>query len=466
MKFIGRENELRSLARLRSRANTIAVIYGRRRVGKSLLIQQFLKDQKALFFEGLEGQSTRRQLRNFVIQLNHQTGRSFLVSKSWSEAFLSLEEVLKESPAWVVLDEFQWMGNYRSQIVSELKMAWDQYLSRIPNVSLILCGSIASFMTKKVIKSRALYGRTDLVIHLREFLLSESRLMLPEYGLQELLDAQAILGGVPKYLELLKGYSSLYTALDELAFSENGYLTDEFDRIFISHFASNDDYAKIIDALAQRPYGLYRKELASNARLDIGGGLTDHLFNLESAGFIHSIYPIDKSANSRLVKYYLSDAYLRFYYAFIKPNLSQIRNGPDLRFSALAQQAHFQSWRGTAVEHICRQHAHRIAEILGFSGIDYRVGPYFRPPQKDRRGVQIDLIFDRDDHILNLCEIKTSKGVIKSSILEEIESKRSILQDIYPRHTISPVLIYDGELAPAVARSPMITHKIEVCSLI
>jgi AAA+ ATPase superfamily predicted ATPase len=466
MQFIGRENELSSLATLRSRGNTIAVIYGRRRVGKSLLIRHFLRRQQAPFFEGLEGQSTQRQLRNFIIQLNHQTGRSFLVPKSWTEAFLSLETVLKESPAWVVLDEFQWMGNYRSQIVSELKMAWDQYLSRIPNVSLILCGSIASFMTKKVIKSRALYGRTDLVIHLREFLLAESHLMLPEYGMQELLDAQAILGGVPKYLELLKGHSSLYTALDQLAFSETGYLTDEFDRIFISHFASNDDYARIIDALAQHPYGLYRKELSAYANIDIGGGLTNHLFNLESAGFIHSIYPIDKSTNSRLIKYYLSDAYLRFYYAFIKPNLSQIKNGPNLKFSTLAQQPLFQSWRGTAFEHICRQHASKIAEILGFSGVNYRVGPYFRPPQKNRRGVQIDLIFDRDDNILNLCEIKTSRGVIKSGVLEEIESKRSILQDIYPRHTISPVLIYDGQLSKELERSPMITHKIEACNLI
>ena len=247
MVFVGRDEELKALSELKSKDNAIAVIYGRRRIGKSFLIRHYLKDSSVLYFEGLEGQPKKQQLRNFILQLNHQTGRHFPYVKSWSEAFFSLEEVLKFKPSWIVLDGFQWMANYRSEIVSELKMVWDQYLSLIPKVSLILCGSISSFMTTKVIKSKSMYGRTDKIIHLKEFNLSESSRMIPAYGFQELLDAQMMLGGIPKYLELIRDFPSLYTAIDELGFKVNGYFVDEFDRIFVSHFGHNEDYIKYLE---------------------------------------------------------------------------------------------------------------------------------------------------------------------------------------------------------------------------
>lgn len=466
MSFIGRDKELASLHSLHTKAHSLTVIYGRRRVGKSALIRESLAGHEALYFEGLEGLPKRQQLNNFILQLNHQTNSTFAKVGSWSEAFLALEKVLKQKPAKIVLDEFQWMANYRSEIVSELKMVWEQYLSKIPTVSLILCGSIASFMTLKVVKSKAFYGRTDKVIHLKEFSLRESKQMLCAYGVQELLDAQMILGGVPKYLELVKGYPSLYTALDDLAFSDNGYFVDEFDRIFVSHFARNDSYQKVVDALAKHPYGLFRKELTKVANIDAGGGLTNLLLNLESAGFISSIHPVDKSSGSRIIKYYLSDAYLRFFYAFIKPHLLQIKQGPVLSFNALAQQSLFQSWRGRAFENLCRQHAGNIAHILGFSGINYRVGPYFRAASGDTPGIQVDLVFDRDDNVLTLCEMKSSQSPIGISVLEELERKRSTIQQKYPRHSIQTVLIYNGRLSSELEKSPYIYKKISATELI
>lgn len=466
MNFIGRENELQALSGLKSKKNAIAVIYGRRRIGKSFLIREFLKNSEAIHFEGLEGQSKKQQLKNFILQLNHQTDSHFAHVKSWSEAFLYLEKVLKVKPAWIVLDEFQWMGNYRSEIVSELKMVWDQYLSHIPNVSLILCGSIASFMTSKVIKSKSMYGRTDKIIHLKEFNLSESRKMVPAYGIQELLDAQMIFGGVPKYLELVRDFPSLYTAIDELGFKENGYFVNEFDRIFVSHFGQNEDYKKIIDALAKHPYGLFRKEIIQESGIDAGGGLSNHLKNLESAGFISIIHPVDKSVNTHILKYYLSDAYLSFYYAFIKPNKAQISRGPSLTFSALAQQGSFHNWRGRAFERLCQQHSTKIAEILGFPGINYRMGPYFRAPKERTPGIQIDIIFDRDDNVLTLCELKTSRSLIGTEVIDEIEHKKEMLKITYPRHTIQPVFIYDGRISNDLMNSPYIYKKINAVELI
>ncbi len=466
MKFIGREKELKSLSDLKSKSNTITVIYGRRRIGKSFLIRKFLKESKVLYFEGLEGQSKKQQLKNFILQLNHQTNNNFVPAKSWSEVFLSLEKVLKNNPAWIVFDEFQWMANYRSEIVSELKMVWDQYLSRIPNVSLILCGSIASFMTTQVVKSKSMYGRTDKIIHLKEFSLSESRKMLPSYGIHELLDAQMMLGGIPKYLELIQGFPSLYAAIDELGLRQNGYFVDEFDRIFVSHFGRNEDYKKIITLLAKHPYGLFRKDIIKKSGIDAGGGLSKQLDNLESAGFISIVHPIDKSTNTRILKYYLSDAYLNFYYSFIKPNINQINNGPSQNFSTLIQQGFFYNWKGRAFENLCQQHSLKIAKILGFSGINYRVGPYFRAQKGKNPGIQIDLIFDRDDYVLTLCEMKTSRSVIGTDVIEEIELKRETLQKIYPRHTIQSVLIYDGKISKNLMNSPYIYRRIDVTELI
>jgi AAA+ ATPase superfamily predicted ATPase len=463
--FIGREREL---AQLRSTLDqsrpSISVIYGRRRVGKSALIRKALEGRPAFFFEGLENQATSEQISNFCLQFSKQTGRSAGEEEptSWRQAFLLLEPVLRNSPACIVLDEFQWMANYRGAIVSDLKMVWEQYLAQIPGVSLIMCGSIASFMLRKVVKGSALYGRTDRVIHLREFSLSETAQMLPHYGTDELLDAYMILGGIPKYQELLASYPSLYLAIEELGFRENGFLVDEFDRIFVSHFGRNEAYARIVGALAKHPYGLFRKALAKTASVDLGGGLTRNLDDLESAGFIRAIRPIAKPSNTKLIKYILSDAYLRFYYALMRPELSVIKSGHStLRFASLVQKPTFHSWRGRAFEMTCMRHAPLIAQALGFHGIEYEFGPFFRASSSDTRGVQVDLVFNRADNVLTLCEMKCARRPIGKAAIDEIEARAFLLRDAFPRKTIQNVLLYHGAITSAVSHSPYLYRALD-----
>jgi len=463
--FVGREREITLLRATVDRPKpSVAVVYGRRRVGKSALIAKALEGRPALFFEGLENQATSKQLSNFDLQLRKQTGSTDRegVPGTWREAFLRLEPVLQEHPACIVLDEFQWIANYRSVIVSDLKMVWDQYLSQIPGVSLMLCGSIASFMLKKIVKGSALYGRTDRVIHLREFSLSETAQMLPGYGKEELFDASMILGGIPKYQELLGEYPSLYLAIDDLAFRENGFLVDEFDRIFISHFGRNEDYARIIGALAAHPYGMFRKDLAAAASVDLGGGLSRNLDDLESAGFIRSIRAVSSPSNTRLIKYILSDAYLRFYYALMRPDLVAIRAGQSTRrFASLVQKTVFHSWRGRAFELICMRHAPAIAKALGFHGIEYNAGPYFRAARADAKGTQIDLVFDRADNVLTLCEMKCSRNPIGKAVIGEIEQKAAVLREQFPRKTVQNVLVYHGSVTSAVSQSPYVFRALD-----
>jgi hypothetical protein len=455
--FVGRAVELGQLeAFLAKDAPSIGVVYGRRRIGKSLLVRKALEGRRVLTFEGLENGQRSEQIEAFNFQLSRQLGRSMPAgtAKNWREALVLLEKVLRRKPACVVLDEFQWMANYRHDLVSDLKLIWEQYLSRIPGVKVILCGSIASFLLTRVVRSSAFYGRTDLLMHLRGFLLHEARELLRGKGLDEVIEAYLCFGGVPKYLDLLRDFPSVHAAVGELAFRENGYFVEEYERVFTSHFGRNPVFQKIVLALAACPQGLFRKDLAARAGVDVGGTLSTQLADLESAGFLGSVVPIGKAEGSRLIRYFLADPYLRFYFAFIQPNLRKIRSGgPRDIFARLTQTGRFHVWRGRAFEHLCLAHAHRLAEVLGFAGVDFSVGPYFRSPWRDKTGFQVDLLFNRADHVLTLCEMKCSVSPLGMDVVREVEEKAQRLQGEFPSKTIHRVLVLHGEPSRELVRS-------------
>lgn len=462
--FIGRKKELRLLHDIiNADKPAIGVIYGRRRIGKSELIKKAFEDKKVLVFEGLENRPRQEQIENFLFQLYYQTRNEFIKKKvkTWQEAFLLLYEELQTNPAHVVFDEFQWMANYRREVVSALKPAWDLYLSKISGITLILCGSIASFMMAGVIKSGALYGRTDLVIRLKGFLLSDTKSMLEGKGIHEITEAQMLFGGIPKYLDLVREKPSIRIGMEELGFTETGYLTDEYDRIFISHFGKNPEYEKIVKTLARHSYGLFRKQISEKTGIALGGGLTTYLTNLESAGFISSSAPFNKEHNSRIIKYFLCDSYLQFYFEFIFPNLKKIKSGVHTSlFGQIAQSGKYNSWIGRAFENLCIDHAGRISEILGFSGIEFSFGPYFTSGNKKQRGtqpggqgVQIDLLFDRKDNVITLCEMKYTTNRVGTGIIDEVMKKVDILQEKFRNKTIQKVLISKNDATKDLASS-------------
>src|SRR6185437_1646396 len=305
--FIGRAPELEKLENFqRSPKSRIAVVYGRRRIGKSLLLTQALKGRPALFFEGLEDRPKKQQLQHFMFQLRLQTGNAGSNERpktpdSWKEAFLELFKVMEGKPTTIVFDEFQWMANYRHEIVADLKYVWDKFFAPLPAQKLILCGSVVSFLIDKVIKSSALFGRVNTELELGPFKLAETAELLAGKGLDEILEAQMLTGGIPQYLQLLTEYPSIQIAMQDLAFTPQGYFTHEYQRIFTSHFGKNPDFEAIIQALARHPLGLYREALIEEARLSPGGQLTAHLRDLASAGFINAAIPFDKSEHSRNV---------------------------------------------------------------------------------------------------------------------------------------------------------------------
>ena len=217
--------------------------------------------------------------------------------------------------------------------------------------------------------------------------------------------------------------------------------------------------------MAKHAEGLLHKEIAYYGEVSKGGLLTEHLKNLESAGFIFSFVPFNKAGNSKHIKYILSDAYMRFYFTFILPNKMKIINKTISNFfSHIIQTGAFYSWMGKSFEYFCICHARIIAKILGFSGIDYSFGPYYKPSGKSdgRKGVQIDLLFDRKDHVISLCEMKYSKKPVGINIIAEIEKKEELLKKIAGRKTIQKVLITMSSPTNKLINSCYFYHIIQI----
>ncbi len=447
--FVGRKNEMKTLQAMTSNPLAqVAVLYGRRRIGKSALIREALQNTgKILFFEGLEEQSQSAQIDNFLFQLRQQISWSppSKTPSSWRECLSLLTPILKKEKYFIVFDEFQWMANYRHTLVSDLKMIWDQYWSKSKVQGLILCGSIASFMVRDVIKSKAFYGRIQTIIHLKDLQPKDVRELLPKRSSQETLLNMMHFGGIPLYLRQAQEYLSLSDAINHLGFKPNGYLVDEYQRIFLSHFGKSQNYRRLIEYLGKHMHGVSRKKTSEDLGISVGGTLSLMLDDLESAGFISAYTPFDKPENARLRKYHLTDPYINFYFSFIKGNLKQINantNGHssgDL-FSYIQATPKYLSWLGWAFENFCVRHPHLIAAALGFSGINYRCGPYFKAKTIDQPAMQIDLLFDRGDQTIVVCEMKYSMSPIGLSVAKETEKKVEILRSI-TKKTIVTVLV-------------------------
>ncbi|MFN7563538.1 MAG: AAA family ATPase [Prosthecobacter sp.] len=466
--FIGRSEETARLrGAIKVRAARVALIYGRRRIGKTALIRQAIGREPALFIEGLENQSTQAQIASFLDQASRQLRRKLPAVTTWQAALYELDAALAKRPMVIVLDEFQWLANYRQELVSVLKMVWETRLSRKPGRTLILCGSIASFMTTKVLNSSAFYGRVDVTVHLQGFQMAETARMLPRRGFGEILDAQCFTGGVPKYIDLLSKGSSIAQSMNEEAFRPHGYFVAEYERIFTSHFGWNDEFQRLIRSLAAAPYGLNRRDLAAAAKVEEGGMLSQRLYDLEAAGFISSQRPFDKGHETRLIRYHLSDPWISFYHAFMRTRLKQIReeDRKDL-FQTIRQTGAFRSWMGRAFELVCMRHSGQLAQILGFGSISYDSGPWFRAPRKGIAGVQIDLAFDRDDKVITLCEMKRQTAPLGRAVIPEVERKAEVLRNEFPGRTIQPVLVVDGPVSKEVDASGYFFRIVQASELL
>lgn len=437
MKFVGRSYEEQMLEeRLRRKEASLIVLYGRRRVGKTRLVEEFYKDVEMWKFEGLEKQPKERQIKSFLLSLSRFSKNPLYETahcNDWIEAFKLLDQAIinnKLRGKFVIFfDELPYMANRRNEMISDLTWAWNNLWSKRENFTLVLCGSIASFMVNSVIRSSALYGRIQLEICLKPLSLKESYDFFEgKKSQEEIVNLYMFCGGIPAYLQLFNNSSSTAVNINRLAFTKDGYFVNEFNRIFKDAFHEDRIYKKIV-MLFSKYKSLKSTELLALLEMTEGSGFNRYLDNLEKAGFIKGFAPCGKPLDSKLRRYKLDDEFLHFFFKFIEPNIIEISaNSRRDLFSKIMLSRKYQSWAGFAFERMCLKHADQIAESLKIDQLVKSHGAYYDRSTNEKEGVQIDLIFERHDPVITICEIKYHTEKIGKWIIDEMEEKISKLQ--------------------------------------
>ncbi|MBX9585819.1 MAG: ATP-binding protein [Gammaproteobacteria bacterium] len=443
--FVGRDFEREGLLdAAKSDEAIIIVVYGRRRIGKTELVEQTFRERNLLKLEGVEGGDTQAQIKRVLFQLSKALDQRFIEHlnfTTWYQVFDYISEIVKEGVWTLYFEELQWLAEYKNEFVSDLKLAWDNHLRKNPKLIVVLCGSAPSFMINQVIHSKSLYNRSMYEIHLNEFKLNEIRQYLANRSEREIMDAYLSVGGVPEYLKRINKGSSIQIGICENSFKKNSYFSREHDKIFISSFAENVHYKAIVEYLSHRKFST-RGEIEKELNISSGGNFTNVLNDLQLCGFIEKYTPYNADEKSKLARFCIADNYLRFYYKFIRPIINDINQA---NFNHSPTQAlnteSYMKWLGYAFERFCRKNHKIISTILGFSAVRYESGVYYnRGTDKKSRGYQIDLIFDRADHVFTICEIRYTQSAVGIDVIDDFEKKIKLLDNPKSK-TIEKVLI-------------------------
>ena len=427
-RLIGREVEKGLLEQyINSGRSEFIAIYGRRRIGKTFLVTETLGKVLDFDMTGVINGDMQTQLASFWLSLT-QSGYTGKRPKNWMEAFTALRKViasrLGQEHVVLFIDEMPCLDTSRSGFVPALDLFWNGWASRQPNVKLIVCGSATTWMVDNIIDSHGgLHNRITHEIHLHPFTLSETEAYLQDNGFQwnrlTICQAYMILGGVPYYLSLLDHKHGLPANIDRLFFSEDAELAHEYDRLFGSLFRNPQPYTDIIRLLTDNRSGLTRKEISSALKMESGGNLSKLLTNLENCDFIRKYNVRERKINSNNGIYQLTDFYVRFYNDFCR------NHSTDTHYWSNSLNTPKQNnWFGLAYERLCMAHVQQIKQALGISGI--RTEYYSWRSKKSKPAAQVDLIIERADDMVNLCEIKYSRGKYTIDADEEVKIRNRI----------------------------------------
>lgn len=442
--FYGRGHELKLLEEhSKSGRAEFAIISGRRRIGKSELIKQFMRGKRALYFEAIEHAPQAMQINHFLVQLSEQLKVPKYDCKTWREVFDVLGGVVKEGRWIVAFDEFPWMASGRSALVSLLKYYWDQKWKSNAGLMLILCGSVASFMIDHIVHSRALHNRKTLEMKLDHLLPADVKAFLGRRSAWETAEIMMAVGGVPKYLEVLDPKKSAKINFNREFFTKDGFFVNELETIFKEQFRKTAYYESIVRSLAEESLGL--TEIGRRISFESGGSLRKYLANLEMAGFVEEWGSISmRGFKTRTKKYRLADPFLRTYFKFIEPNRKRIlRNTGSNLVDAIMGDV-WDSFFGQAFDWFVDAHFERLLEILEIPAGDViQYGPFFRQRSRGRgkkAGVQVDLMIIRKDDVVTVIENKFTREPVGAAVQDEVQAK--IDQLGFPKTiTIEKVLV-------------------------
>ena len=441
MKIIGRKYEQSELQRCyESSDSEFVVVYGRRRVGKTYLINQFF-DQKFDFkLTGIYNSDLDVQLANFTDSLKEFSGRAdWETPKSWMEAFVQLRKFLggirHRGKRVVFIDEMPWLDTRNSDFFSSFEWFWNSWGATQGNLLLIVCGSATSWITNKLLTNKGgLFNRTTNRIYLRQFTLAETEEYLVSQGINwsryDIVECYMTMGGLPFYLKQIDPKLSYNANIDNLFFKRRGKLWDEFSHLFQTLFMSPENYISIVEALAQKRMGMTRDEILRATRLPDNGKMTEMLNNLINSDFVRPYNYWGKRKKGTV--YQLADYYTLFYFRFIKDHYGRDEKFWNNTIDNPARAA----WAGYSFEQVCKDHVEQMKKTIGISAVLSEESCWYSTDddasETDARRVQIDLLIDRRDRVVNLCEMKFSVGefVIDKDYEMSLRNKIAALQAV------------------------------------
>jgi uncharacterized protein len=435
-KLIGRALEIEKLDKmLHAKQADFLAVYGRRRVGKTFLIRQHLKPNIIFDLSGKKEGELQEQLDNFFEEYIKRTKSKKIkqAPTTWQEAFKLLTTYISSLPKKktkyvIFLDEMPWMDTPKSKFISALDFFWNQHASNMDNVLLIACGSATSWIRKKLIQARGgLHNRVTQRMKLIPFTLHETDLYIKSCGIKmpqyQILELYMAMGGIPFYLKEITRGKTATQLIDDICFSKQGLLQGEYEQLYHSLFKNADNHIVIIEALAKKPQGITRADIAAVTKLS-EGTLSRTLEELCECDFVSIYMPFINKKKDAIYK--LTDLYSLFYLKFIKPN----KGGGNKTWEQLSKQTTYKAWSGYAFENICMAHTQQIKTALGISGIYTQTSAWKFRGNDTLPGAQIDMVIDRADQAINICEAKFTKEnfVVTKKYSEELRAKKTIFK--------------------------------------
>lgn len=429
--IIGRKHEQEILQEcLDSTKAEFIAVYGRRRIGKTYLVKQFFEEKFDFCATGVYNISRTEQLKRWKIQLQKHSGEKTVKPKDWFEAFDQLQKYLEsladKKRIVIFIDELPWMDTPKSNFIRALEFFWNSWAADRKGLKLVVCGSATTWMTNKLIGDKGgLHNRVTRPIHLAPFTLAETKQYLEcrcmDWSHNEIMETYMTLGGTPFYLYLLRPNLSLRQNVDALFFGNDAPLRTEYDILFRSLFNDAIAYRKIVELLSGKLKGLTRLEIMDGIKAIDNGNLSEILENLEKCDFIRHYQAFGKK--QRDVIYQLTDMYTLFYLRFVKGyngmNDHAWSNIPDKKRN---------TWQGYAFEQVCILHINQIKKALGISGIASDVCSW--STRGGNKGAQIDLIINRTDNVIDLCEMKYSDSLyeLTKNYIEWLKERRDLFK--------------------------------------
>jgi uncharacterized protein len=456
VQFIGRkkEQEILQKALASNEAEMVSVI-GRRRIGKTFLIKTIYKEQMVFELTGVKNATTETQLQNFAVSLQNTIDHTINIPapKNWLEAFFVLTTYLRKLPEdrkyVVFLDELPWLATPKSDFIAGLSYFWNSWAVN-QNIVVVICGSSASWMIQKIVNDRGgLHNRITRRIFLKPFTLAETELYLQSRNINldryHILQLFMAMGGIPHYLKEIEAGKSATQNIDDICFSEAGLLRDEFSNLFSSLFDNSANHIAVIRALAKSRQGIDRNTLISMANLSNGGTVTLVLEELQQSGFIEMYTPFGKKTKDKL--YRLTDEYTLFYLQFIENQ----DIGESGLWRELSQTQAYKIWCGYAFESICLKHLPQIKKALSIGGVYSTASSFLKKGTETEKGMQIDLVLDRNDRTINLFEMKfytDTFAITKDYAQNLMHKKRQFQADTQTRKHLFLTLVTTFGILP------------------